>query len=144
VDETAVYLSGPMGGCSEEERHGWREHAKSRLKGCTVFDPTRRDWKGRDDECYGEIVTTDLEEIRQSAIMLVNAFRPSWGTAMEVFYAYREISCTVYTFVPPDLPVNPWLRFHSHRIYRSLDQAIDATNSAVRVVLGVGCGVFDA
>ena len=117
-----VYLAGAINGKSDEECNGWRSAAK-RLLGSSfsVRDPMARDYRGREDESVREIVEGDLADIRECRYVLVNASAPSWGTAMEVFYAW-SIGKRVVAFTPSDR-ISPWLRWHTHSIYESVERA---------------------
>jgi hypothetical protein len=86
----SVYLCGGINGLSDADCRDWRAIASEALaaRGIRVLDPMVRDYRGREDECVNEIVEGDKADIRQSDILLVNACRPSWGTAMEIMLAY--------------------------------------------------------
>lgn len=107
-----VYLCGGINGLSDPECRGWREVARARLEhhGHHAIDPMRRDYRGKEDESVDDIVRGDLDDIAESDVLLVNATRPSWGTAMEIVYAHqarkRIVACV------GDGPVSPWLRYH--------------------------------
>lgn len=120
-----TYLCGGINGLSDADCRDWREVAKSLLKTETL-DPMRRDYRGREDDSVKEIVIGDLADINQSDYVLVNATRPSWGTAMELFYAASKCK-TVIAWVNPG-PVSPWLRYFSHEIHESLEGAIATIN----------------
>lgn len=77
-----TYLCGGINGLSDADCRDWREVAKSLLTTETL-DPMRRDYRGKEDESVQEIVLGDYHDIWQSAFILVNATKPSWGTAME-------------------------------------------------------------
>lgn len=129
-----VYLCGGINGLSDAECRDWREVAKELLKGDTL-DPMRRDYRGKEDESVNEIVLGDLEDIRRSDALLVNATRPSWGTAMELVYAFQRGSSSkpgvagkpIVAFVG-DSRVSPWLRYHSTHIVETVEQAVDVIN----------------
>ena len=115
-----IYLSGPMQYTKEGKE--WREVAKDKLKargfeGISPYDFERVE-KG--------IVERDLSEILNSFGIIVNAYEevPSWGTPMEVFFAYTH-GKTVIAFVG-DLgkPTPIWLSHHSV-IVLTLDDAIE-------------------
>lgn len=118
-----VYLCGGIHGLSDGECQDWRAVAKDRLP--LTLDPMRRDYRGREDACVAEIVEQDLEDICNSNIVLVNAVRPSWGTAMELVYA-RNAGKQIVAFVTAGAPVSPWLRYHCSYICSTLDAALDA------------------
>jgi nucleoside 2-deoxyribosyltransferase len=84
-----------------------------------------RDYRGSEEEYAEDLVADDKEEIESSDCVLVNANRPSWGTAMEVMYAVqfgkRVVAFATYTLSPT---ISPWLRCHCDAIFDSIDTAI--------------------
>jgi nucleoside 2-deoxyribosyltransferase len=108
----SVYLAGPINGCSDEEAKGWREAAKAALghpKSFFCIDPMVRDFRMAEEEHAGDIVESDLADIRAAHVILVNASRPSWGTAMEVVYA-RQAGKWIVAF--GTTAPSPWLAYH--------------------------------
>ena len=122
-----IYLCGGINGLSDADCRDWREVAKSLLTGETL-DPMRRDYRGREDESVDAIVREDLEDIHASFYVLVNATRPSWGTAMEIAYAYT-MRRPIVAFVG-EAPVSPWLRYHCGAIFKTLEEATAHINRA--------------
>jgi nucleoside 2-deoxyribosyltransferase len=125
ADGMNVYLCGGINGLSDSDCTDWREYAKSRLLAPTL-DPMRRDYRGKEDDSVIEIVKGDLDDIEQCSVILVNATRPSWGTAMEIVYAFglgKRIVCWVGA-----TRVSPWLRYHSTSVHEDLDAAIADVN----------------
>lgn len=119
-----VYLCGGINGLSDSEATDWREDTKVALAGKFSFlDPMRRDFRGREADSVREIIDGDLSDIDVSDILIVNAARPSWGTAMEVFYANTQ-GKMIFTVCPGDRP-SPWLIGHSSRIFKSLSEACE-------------------
>lgn len=122
----SVYLAGPIFGRSDEECMCWREIAKSVLGGkFCIVNPMNKDWRGSETVACLEIVATDLEAIDRSDFLLVNADSPSWGTAMEVFYAARAQK-DVVAFSSDSKGISPWLRAHCVAVYSTLHDACDA------------------
>lgn len=121
-----VYLCGGINGLSDQDARDWREVAKARLSyhGIESLDPMRRDYRGIEDQNVEAIVMGDVEDIRASDVVLVNATRPSWGTAMEIVYA-RQFGKPIVSVVG-DARISPWLRFHSTVIVPMLEQALEA------------------
>ena len=119
-----VYLCGGINGLSDQECRDWREVAKARLSyhGIEALDPMRRDYRGVEDQSVDAIVEGDLDDIRASDVVLVNATRPSWGTAMEIVYAFQGGKQIVA--VAGDSRISPWLRFHTSVIYPMLEEAL--------------------
>jgi len=122
----SVYVAGPIFGCADEECVEWRHEAKKILgDSFVVIDPTVRDCRGLEDELFRDLVKLDLEDIDRSDFVLANVSRPSWGTAMEIFYAARSGKPVVAFSLVSDA-ISPWLRCHSVAVFRSMVVACDA------------------
>lgn len=117
-----VYLAGPINGCNDDEANGWRQGFMARLPHLEFRDPMVRDYRGREDECVAEIVQGDIADIDECDTFLAYCWQVSWGTAMEIFYAYRA-GKRVILVVPEGARVSPWLRYHSHYIVSNLAAA---------------------
>lgn len=118
-----VYLAGPIHGCSDAECMQWRRQANELLgtHGFSCVDPMFRDYRGREEHTADSIVKEDLGWIEASDIVLVNANRPSWGTAMECYYA-TSTGKTVIAFTSATA-ISPWLRAHTTVIFYTLENA---------------------
>lgn len=123
-----IYLGGPIAGCSDAETHGWREQMKHELRGFTCIDPTDRDYRGREAENVAAIVEGDKADIDRCLVMLMNCPRPSAGTSMEIFYGWSTGKRVVV--VAPE-PVSPWVRYHSHALFSTLAEAVEALNAVL-------------
>jgi len=126
-----VYLCGGINGLSDADANGWRELAKRRLP--RTLDPMRRDYRGREAANVNEIVHGDLDDIDQCDFVLAMCNRPSWGTAMEIFYAHsqgKRVLAVVEEY-GERRQVSPWLAYHS-TVYPTLDAAIDAIEELCR------------
>jgi nucleoside 2-deoxyribosyltransferase len=120
---TKVYLAGGINGCTDDEAVNWREWVKERLGAENCIDPMRRDYRGREDQCADEIVEGDKADIRESRAVLANCWRVSWGTAMEILFAF-ERGIPVIAVVPADAVVSPWLRYHTLSVVSTLEEAL--------------------
>lgn len=120
-----TYLCGGINGLDDADCRDWREVSKSLLKTDTL-DPMRRDYRGKEDESVNEIVAGDLEDIRSSQWVLMNATRPSWGTAMEIVYAYK-LQKPIVAFTG-DTRISPWLRYHCGAIVATVEEAAARIN----------------
>jgi hypothetical protein len=119
-----VYLCGAINGCTDQQCKDWRNYTKEKLKGKYEFlDPMRRDFRGKEDSSVKEIVNGDYYDINHTDILLGNANSPSWGTGMEIHYAY-QIGKKVILVCNAER-VSPWLRYHSDKIVKTLDEAIE-------------------
>lgn len=122
---TKVYLAGPINGCSDDECSDWRSYIGDRLKGndFEMVDPMRRDFRGIEGDHTAEIVEGDKFDIRHSDVFVANAWQVSAGTSMEIMYAYRDGLAPII-IIPKGNKVSPWIRYHSHVIVNTLDEAI--------------------
>lgn len=125
--ELFTYLCGGIDGLTDWECNHWREYAAENLT-TSIYDPMRRDYRGVEDDFVDDIVMKDLTDISSSAYVLVNATRPSWGTAMEIVYAHN-LSKVVVAFTGNVNLVSPWLRYHCTKICYCVDDAISIINS---------------
>lgn len=117
-----LYLCGPINGCTDAECKDWREFAKDLWMG-RCLDPMRRDYRGREAECVREIVELDKIDVAASDVILVNYDKPSVGTSMEVLYAW-ERGKPVIVVAALEANLSPWLRYHSHAIMHSFEEAV--------------------
>lgn len=118
-----VYLCGGINGLSDADCTDWRDLVK-RLSSWKTLDPMRRDYRGREMSCVTEIVFRDLLDILWCKALIVNACRPSWGTAMEMVYA-RLLGKRIIAVVPAGAKVSPWLVAHSSQIAFSFEAAAE-------------------
>lgn len=119
-----VYLAGPINGCSDEEANDWRTYIKDAYAGPTL-DPMRRDYRGREEESVNEIVELDKADIEACDVFLANCPQSSYGTAMEILYAWEAYK-PVIVIHPAGKPVSPWIRYHSSAVVHTLDAALEA------------------
>ncbi|MCA1602547.1 MAG: nucleoside 2-deoxyribosyltransferase [Acidobacteria bacterium] len=124
--EKIVYLSGAMLGCTDEECRDWREYTKQHLR-CATRDPMVRDYRGREMEGMIDMVENDKADIDASDVVLVNFVKPSVGTSMEVLYAW-ERSKKVILIAPQSTVISPWLVYHSHHVFPTVEDAVAHIN----------------
>lgn len=119
-----VYLAGPIHGRTDIECKAWRNEAACILSVHDIecLDPMRHDYRGIEEGAAEELVAEDERMIDDSDVVLVNANEPSWGTAMEVFYA-KNLGRDVIAFTN-DASISPWLRVHTTAIFSSLADAL--------------------
>lgn len=116
-----VYLAGAINGCTDQQCKDWRAQAKEKLPDCA--DPMDRDYRGVEDFHAADIVENDKNDINNSDVLLVMYERPSVGTSMEVLYAW-EAEKHVVIVNNSGQTLSPWLIYHSHQIFRTLDTAL--------------------
>ncbi|MFX0163674.1 MAG: nucleoside 2-deoxyribosyltransferase [Candidatus Hodarchaeota archaeon] len=120
-----IYLSGPVFNTSDEDQK-WRQYVKKEIlaKGFEVIDPLElRDYRGLEEEKMVEIVEKDLKDLKKSDILLIYAPKPSWGTAMEIVYAYLQ-SKQIIT-VAPEKEISPWLKYHTDILVSSFKELLE-------------------
>lgn len=117
-----LYLCGPINGCTDAEAKDWREFVKSKWAGETI-DPMRRDYRGVEDQNVDQIVELDKIDVMNSDVILVNYDKPSVGTSMEVLYAFERGKLVVVVAKEGER-ISPWLRYHSHAITHSFQDAL--------------------
>lgn len=122
-----VYLAGPIFGQSDFEAISWRDEAKQELTkmGYIVLNPMDRDYREQEqeDDMVKAIVEGDKKDVVEADIVLANCPIASVGTSMELFFA-RSIGKFIVAIAPDPKKVSPWIRYHSHRIVGSLDEAL--------------------
>lgn len=121
-EPSVVYLAGPIFGCDDEQCNAWRTEASRLLAPLAVSSPMVRDYRGLEGECFRQIVSLDLADIDKSDFVLANVSTPSWGTAMEVFYAYRA-NKPVVCFTNSEGAISPWIMCHAEAVYRNVEDA---------------------
>ena len=128
LNKGAVYLSGAMLGCTDDECIDWREYAKKQLN-CSTFDPMIRDYRDSPMDGMTDMVENDKADIDACDTVLVNFVKPSVGTSMEVLYGW-ERNKRIVLVAPPDVVVSPWLIYHSHHVFHSVEDAVGFINGA--------------
>ena len=122
-DRVKVYLSGPMDGCTDEEKKAWRNQVKEIFPGS--IDPCRHNYENPDylGKLHHEIVELDKRDIRNCDVLLVRYLRPSAGTCMEILYAWM-LGKPVVIWCDKDTILSPWVSYHSTSIVHSFDAMI--------------------
>lgn len=136
-----VYLCGPINGRTDADAMNWREAIKRMIErgesdnypderplaelGVRTLDPMRRDYRGRENEpgIADEIVELDLLDVARVDALIVYYDKPSVGTSMEVFHAWRQGKFVVLVD-HSGRPLSPWLAYHTHRVVPSLWDAV--------------------
>lgn len=132
IQNLTTYLCGGINGLNDADAKNWREIAKEKLSTKTL-DPMRRDYRGKENDFVQDIVHGDLDDIADSQYILINATKPSWGTAMELVYAFTNPNVARIVAFTEGATISPWLRYHCDAIYDTLNQAIaDINFSACR------------
>jgi nucleoside 2-deoxyribosyltransferase len=132
LQSRAIYLAGPIQGCTYDEIHKWREATKLYWPG-KCFDPSDRVYDDQAEglDLYKELVEYDKAEIAHSDAMLVWYQGPKTsrmtGTTMEIPYAWG-LGKLVVIVTPNPLDISPWVKYHSHYV---TDNHLDAIEHLV-------------
>jgi len=121
-----VYLVGPMDNVSQEYQKGWRNRSTEYLNAWEIgtFDPTRRPHS--DDLSEKEIYALDLIDMKNSDLILVDLRMPSWGTAMEIMYAYEVLKLPIIGWDDSEVTTfSVFLDVTVTRAFKTLDEALD-------------------
>ena len=129
-----LYLAGPINGCSDSDANDWRSEVKERLSDCYDFlDPMARDYRGRENESYKEIVRGDLADIEKCHVIIANCPKPSVGTSMEIYHAFNNRCKRVIVVAP--VPMSPWLKYFSTAQYTTIGAAVTYARTISKSVL---------
>ena len=127
---TTVYLAGGMAGLQDKDCKVWRDTATQLLSGCQILNPMVRDYRFTINEPYESIVEDDCDDILKSDIVLVRLDVPSWGTAMEIRFAFDK-GKRIYGFSENGLfwdALSPWVKYHVTDYFASLSRACEYIN----------------
>jgi len=118
-----VYLAGPIFGKSDDECFAWRNEAREKLNAKNILsvNPFMRDYRGIETEHSDKIVTTDKGWIMSCDTVLAYCVEPSFGTAMEVLFAWEQRKFIVAV----SKHGSPWLHYHADHVVPDLHTAVD-------------------
>ena len=120
-----LYLAGGIFELTKTKRQNWRNKATQKLKKhYIIIDPTKQLFTGKELEHRDEIIKNDKRNILKADILLVNATQPSWGTAMEILFAYENHKIIIAYTNKPYERTSPWLAYHATIITKTLDESI--------------------
>jgi nucleoside 2-deoxyribosyltransferase len=119
-----VYLAGAI--WEAKDPVSWRRAVTDQLPaGWEAIDPTQIELfveNEHADENARRVVETDLEAIRSCDAVIAMISQPSWGTAMEIFYAHcLGIPVLGWNPHPAGKKVGPWVKFHCYLVSCDFD-----------------------
>lgn len=114
-----IYLAGPMYACDDEETFDWREQITEQVEDNCVSPPRLP------LEEYEEVVNGDLVHVHNADLIVAYAWKPSWGTGMELWEAHIR-GIPILLIWPFETTVHPWLHYISACIVHSVEAAIMA------------------
>jgi nucleoside 2-deoxyribosyltransferase len=123
-EENRVYLCGRINGCTDDECKTWRERAKLLLAKQEVTDPMRRDYRGIESMHVHDIIKSDKSDIDNSDVILVWIDEPSFGTAMEIMYAFNERK-NIVVVNNIGKALSPWVIGHATKVFYTLESACE-------------------
>jgi len=121
-----IYLCGKIQDLTTEQANNWREIVINKLNGKYIcLNPMRRNFRDCEFQSQNEIVQLDKNDIINSDVILVNATKPSWGTAMEILFAFERHKIIIAFTGGSYKQTSPWVAFHSTRICKTMDEALE-------------------
>lgn len=127
-----VYLAGPISGCNDAQRCGWREEIKKEYEQHFEFeDPASNSKLLEKDASSWEIVNADLEAIRDSDGMIVNMWRESIGTSIGLVHA--QSSGIPIVMADPNMIENRMASFYADAI---TDFPLKAAKALLNILRG--------
>lgn len=126
-----VYLAGAI--FQTPNAAGWRSAARALFKlanAWEVLDPTTLEATAENEQ---QVIDTDLRAIAMSNVVLAKVDQPSWGTAMEIYYA-RSLHIPVVGWLPDWIGTrkSPWLNFHITVFEPTLEAAVWTATKVAR------------
>ncbi len=118
-----VYLAGPIYDC-DDTCVEWRKTVARilRSKKIMTLSPMNRDYRGREHVPLIQklIVEKDKKDIMMSDTLLALCEQPSFGTAMEILFAWslQKQIVVVSSYG------SPWIKYHASAMFKTLDEAI--------------------
>jgi nucleoside 2-deoxyribosyltransferase len=115
-----VYLAGPIFQQSDATCNDWR----AKFKACRMFrwlDPMSRDFRGREDTAYAEIVEGDKKDIDNCTALVAKVEPTSAGTSMEILWAWLNETPVIAICAGR---VSPWVRYHATDICATEEAAL--------------------
>lgn len=124
-----LYLAGPIFNVADPR--SWRRDVANALPpGWTAVDPLDLEDLSAGSSAH-EIVHADLAAIETCDVVLAKAVEPSWGTAMEIRFAFdHEISVICWRPGRDSLEtVSPWLQYHCRLITSCFKEVLGFLNA---------------
>lgn len=126
---STIYLTGgtvePPHDVGEMSEPDWRSLATTKLQryGLRVVNPLQLPWSALEfEETIEHRVRRALDLIDQADALLANLLRPSYASAMEMFYAHRRGKAVT---VVGHSPFSPWVLSHSQARFQDIEQALE-------------------
>ena len=118
-----VYLAGPIFGKTDDECRAWRQDARAKLhaKNVNTLDPTSNDYRYREEKFRSQLVEQDKKWIMSVDTVLAYCDEPSFGTAMELLFAWEQHKQVVAISTHR----SPWLHYHATVVCKSLNEAVE-------------------
>ncbi len=120
-----------MDNYTEEELSGWRKEATSVFEGMgiTTLNPIDRPYRNADykedpESVLPGLVESDKIDIEAADVLLANCTKISVGTSMEILLAWQKDK-QVVVVAPEGVPLSAWIHYHSHQIFRTMEEAYD-------------------
>lgn len=119
-----VYLAGPIYEM-DDTCIRWRKATSVllRKKNIMSIKPTDADYRGKESIAgiADQIVKRDKGDIMMCDTILAKCDTPSWGTAMEIMFAWslqKQIIVVTNS-------MSPWIRYHASYVFPTIEEAVE-------------------
>lgn len=123
IEARLVYLAGPIYG-QDDTCISWRNDCAKDLqrKNIMSLNPTDADYRGRETTAGipKRIVESDKKSIMYCDTLLAKCDHPSFGTAMEVHFAWslrKQVIVVTKSY-------SPWIRYHADHVFSTVEEAV--------------------
>lgn len=120
-----VYLAGSIYRMDDECLE-WRAEVSKQLRAKKIMtlSPMSRDYRGMEqsDDIRRRIVEGDKRDITASDTLLAFCPKPSFGTAMEIHFAWSLHKQIIIV----SQHGSPWLKYHATAIFPTIDEAVSS------------------
>lgn len=124
IDARLVYLAGPIYE-QDDTCIRWRNACAKLLQKRNIMSlkPTDADYRGRETIAGipKQIVESDKKSIMLCDTLLAKCDHPSYGTAMEVYFAWslrKQVIVVTNSF-------SPWIRYHADHVFPTVEEAVN-------------------
>jgi nucleoside 2-deoxyribosyltransferase len=121
---TRIYLAGTLYSSDSLDAYWKPKFAGSLSEDMyTLYDPNPINGSGE------EVVAVDKKIIESCDFLVAYVKKASFGTAMGIIHAFNQQNITVFLIDPDNnAQTNPWLSYHSHGIFDSVQKCADMVN----------------
>ena len=123
IEARLVYLAGPIYE-QDDTCIRWRDATAKLLQRKKIMSlkPTDADYRGKETHAFNRerIIQKDKTDIMMADTILGKCDFPSWGTAMEIMFAWSLHKQVIVVTNSQ----SPWIQYHATHVFPTVDEAI--------------------